>query len=715
MRKWGCFLIICVLLLVFFPPSSAEISTNALLSDSIAGPIADFCMWNDRYVILGTEGIFEWQPSSSELICLKSAKELPASIRENLLQLQGCIFVWNNTLCLTDSSDGSIWSMDDLSSPAYIIPEDDYSYDNPEGIMNKTIRRCFSMENDVWFLLNSFTFENGDTNELYRLTSSGMFESFNVSDLKDAFPATEGILLQKTDGANIIYTLLNAEMQEIPVFAPETEDVLIAGITYDVEAGVFYGSTETGKVYRQDQLFTTLPFRICFEEDKGIVFNDTYIYLQNGSIIVRNLTEEASQQIELRIMGTPDDEDLILKYQATHPNVTIILDPRSDDFLGLQQTVISQDCDVDLFLLDSDDIYKKFINKGYEASLNNSAILTERSNCFYPWLRQAVYDGDVLAAWPISVDVEYWTVNTTAWEKLGLEDYPATWKEMLSMLEVWNDSEYASNHPELCFLECVDGYPGLVNMIIRQYLLEYEKKEELVDFNTFEFREALELLVSSKKTIEKTGGRMPLIMTYPQYLGVGYNDTDIVKSNLPPALTVNSERYIRATAQLLVINRSTKHYEEALSYLEYIAEHTATVSQYMMYESLTSPVRPDDYEQEKGQLLEEISSLQKLLENTTENSEEDLKQIGEQIQIREKAYEQNEKEYWIVSPDDLTVWLPISSHVVMPLDTIYPNDSGTETQSISSLVDHFCAGHTTVDQFISMLNGIAAMIYYENQ
>ncbi len=715
MRKVCLQIITCILLLMINCSTSAEIATITLLSDNAAGSIADFCLWNGKYAVLGTEGVFEWLPSTQELTCVMAEKDLPDSIRESLLQVEGNIFAWKGELFLAESSDGSIWSLEDLSAPAYVIPEDDYTYDNPEGIMNKTIRRCIPMGNDAWFLLNSFTFENGDTNELYRLTSDGVFEIFNVPDLKDAFPATDGILLQKDDGNNVTYTLLNNEMQEIPVFCPETEEQIIAGITYDTEDRMFYGVTETGRVYKQDQLYANLPFRMIFEEDKGIIYNNTYIYLHSGTIIIRELTEKAAQQIELRIMGTPDDEDLILKYQATHPDITIVMDPRSDDFIGLQQAAISQDCDVDLFLLDSDDLYKKFINKEYEASLNNSSTLTERSSHFYPWLRQAVYDRDTLAAWPISVDVEYWTVNTTAWEKLKLGDYPVTWQEMLSLLSDWNDSEYAFNHPELCFLESVDGYPGIVNMVIRQYLLEYEKTGQLVDFNTPEFREALQLLMKSGASIEETGGSMPLIMTYPQYLGVGYNDSDVVESCLPPALTAGSERQIRATAQLLVINRSSKHYEEALSFLEFMAEHTDTVMQYKMYENLTSTVRPDDYELEQEQLQEEITSLQELLERTNEDSEEDLEQIQEQIQIREQAYDRNEKEYWIVSPQDLTIWLPISSHVVMPLETVYPNDSSTETQSISSLVDTFCSGETTPDQFISMLNGIASMIYYENQ
>ena len=716
MRKYRKFLIMCILFLSFCSFSSAEkTSDNALLSDSVVGSIADFCLWQDGYAVLGTEGVFEWLPSTSELTCILTGKNLPESIRESLLQVEGYIFAWKGELFLAESSDGSIWPLEDLSAPVYVIPEDDYTYDNPEGIMNKTIRRCIAMGNDVWFLLNSFTFENGDTNELYRLTADGEFEFFSVPDLKDAFPATDGILLQKDDGNSVTYTLLNKEIQEVSVSGPESEEPIIAGITYETEDRTFYGVTETGRVYKQDQLCANLPFRTIYEEDKGIIHNNTYIYLHSGSIIIRELTEKTAQQIELRIMGTPDDEEVLLKYQATHPDITIALDPRSDDFLGLQQAAISQDSDVDLFLLDSDDLYKKFINKEYEASLNNSSTLTEQSNHFYPWLRQAVYDGDTLAAWPISVDVEYWTVNTTAWNKLELGEYPTTWQEMLSLLSEWNDSEYALDHPELSFLESVDGYSGIVNMVIRQYLLEYEKTGQLVDFNTPEFREVLQLLMKSGANIEETGGSMPLIMTYPQYLGVGYNDSDIVESCLPPALTAGSERYIRATAQLLVVNRSSKHYEEALSFLEFMAEHTDTVMKYKMYDNLTEPVRPDEYKQEQEQLQEEITSLQEMLERTKEDSEEDLEQIQEQIQTRERVYDRNEKEYWIVSPQDLVVWLPISSHVVMPLETIYPNDSSTETQSISSLVDTFCSGEIAPDQFISMLNGIASMIYYENQ
>lgn len=707
MRKKCLFFIVCILMLACYSSSVKAEINSALLADGETGSIVDFCLWEDSYIVLGSKGIFEWKPASLSLKCIKNEKELPDTVRKSLVQLEGTICFWQGELCIADPSNGSIWQVKDLTGPVFVIPENDFLYDEPQGVMRKKIRRIFSIGNEIWFLLNSFTFENGNTNELYYMTPDRRFELYNEPDLLDAFPALDGILLQKAVGQDTIYTFLNDEKHEKLVAIPETEEEIITGFAWDNKTGFFYGVAENGQVYRQGQPCTILPFPVCYKDGKGIVVNNTYAYLQDGSLVVRNLSEKSPCQKELRIMGKPDNEELILQYQVMHPDIKIIIDPRSEDFYGLQEAAISLDSDVDLFLVNSDNLYARMLEKGYVKDLDQSSKLVGLAKQFYPWLRENVFCGDSLTAWPLSVNAEFWTINRTLWTYFGLGNYPTTWQEMLSLMMEWNTSQNAVDYPELCFLECDEGFPGIVSTVIHQYLLEYEKNDEMVEFNTKEFRDVLQVLYDYQDVFVETQGKMPLIMTYPQYLGIGRNDADIVESFLPPALTSGGKSQVRTSAQLLTINITSKNYDEALSFLEFVADHTTHEMQYMMYENMTNPLRPDDYAQEQEKLLEEIAFLEELIIDDSEK-------IQEQIRIRQEAYESNEKDYWTVSPEDLTVWIPLVSHFVMPLETVYPDDNSAEMQSFKTLINKFTDGALTPDRMIIELNNCAAMIYYEN-
>ena len=221
----------------------------------------------------------------------------------------------------------------------------------------------------------------------------------------------------------------------------------------------------------------------------------------------------------------------------------------------------------------------------------------------------------------------------------------------------------------------------------------------------------MEAACANRAALSPSEGKNPLIMTYPQYLGTGYNDADLVESCLPPALTASSPRIARGTLELFILNPASKHKAEALLLLEYYAQHPDTTMQYRMDATRQSPVRPNGYEARQKTQLEEIEQLRQqllILEDAQQRSD-----LEETIQVKQRTYEKGCASDWAISAEDIAIYHEIAQHVALPLRTIYPSDGSSQAQTLNELIEQYVAGRLNLDQLIQQLDEKARMIFYE--
>lgn len=411
------------------------------------------------------------------------------------------------------------------------------------------------------------------------------------------------------------------------------------------------------------------------------------------------------ESITLRILGGVSDS-IIRAYEAENPHVCIILDSRESTFLGLQEALLSGD-DIDLFLVTSDGLYKEAIEKGYGADLSVSSYLMQRTATFFPWAQDILMQDSKLYAVPVSLSSSYWTINRSKFQQLALGDYPATYDELFSLAEAWKDG-WAESFPEYCLFDCMDGLSGMLRTMLRQYLLVHENQSAPVDFDTPEFRTAIQSALDHPDIYCQNGEQLALIMSYPQYLGTGYNDEDVVESILPPALTASANQAVSASMELLVMNPSSAHQAQVLDFLEFCAAHWDDLLSYQLDAACTQPLRPAEHEVNLARLTQQIAETEKQLTAADADSRPALQDTLALLRQRLASQETR----WRFSAEDISIYQRIAAKTILPVRTIYPA-TGTAAEVFNTLADRLAAGSISLDQFIHAINQRAETMFYE--
>ena len=201
-------------------------------------------------------------------------------------------------------------------------------------------------------------------------------------------------------------------------------------------------------------------------------------------------------------------------------------------------------------------------------------------------------------------------------------------------------------------------------------------------------------------------------MNYPQYLGTGYNDNDVVKSFVPPTLTLDSVQAVRGTMEILMLSPLSKHSKEALDFLEYYIEHLDLDLAYQVDMSYTEPLRKKDYEEKIATQEAQIEALNKKLEETDDIEQRDI--VTERLEeARDMLAEA--KEEWLYSPEDIEIYQKIAEKIIIPTHTVYPHKDNQNSDAFYRTIERFVDEGFSVDQLITILNEKSKMIFMEEQ
>lgn len=708
------------LLLLAMPLCSHGESYNyILLNDSEAGRIQDVCPWNDGLALLGSTGVWYHQPASGEMTAI---------LDFNTDLLQNPIATNKGSLSRIFSQDGKLYILDPYT-PAFYQVEDHkaspclenvaaiFTYDDQGEMLPKSFVSCVAAGDRLYMLLNFFTIEGGNVFELYCLNAAtGEINDLGKQDVEVLYSAAGGKLLagkgtEEQQGRKLV--LIDPITNTVSELNDKVYTQEATGFVWDEVSETLYFAAEAGKVYaekagQQAAVIAYLPFSYVYANANVFIWNNSYVYLQDSTLNIRKLDGRLDELVTLKILGSVSDS-IIQQYMAANPNVNIILDPRESSFLGLQEALVSGDNSIDMYLVTSDGIYSEVIDKGYAASLSDSDYLTERVAHFYPWAQSLLVQDGQLYAVPVTISNNYWTINRTKWQELGLGEYPQTYEDLFRIAEVWEET-YAEDYPDYYLFECMDEMPGMLRTIVRQYLLAHEDWSAPVDFNTDEFRTAVQSVLDHPNVFMSDGERMALIMSYPQYLGTGYNDEDLVESFLPPALTGDSSSVVGGVMELLVMNPSSMHKDETIKFMEFYAAHLEPLTAYSVDAACTSPLRPNGYEQNMQNLSKEIEALREQIASAADPTVK--AKLTDNLEVLQRRYARQESN-WRFSAEDITIYQHIAEKIVIPTKTIYPAGGGINAETIDAVIEQFAAGSMSLDQFIRTLNERASLMYFE--
>ncbi len=706
---------ILVILLLLLCLSCIGGAAGELLSESsAAGRIYDACPWQDEIAVLGRTGVWAYRPETGDLTEILDFSMLPEGTiaapgyPDHIFSAQGKIYILN-------SRSGKFYVIGGRTAEECLEDaETIFSYDDQGEIRRKELISSIPAMDGVFLLLSSMTYEDGQVFELYHIDPSSdavtMYGKQNISIL---YSCTGSQLLagqmQADDSGQLLYLFDPEKQAFIPlndtVYSPDTTGFVLNGeqLCYMEDGGQLIIETDGSQATA-----AYIPYDVLYSSARAFVLNDTYAYLQDYVLNFRKIETNPESFVTLRVLGGVDNR-IVRQYMAEHPNINVVFDYRADSFMGLQDALMSRDSGVDLFLVESDGIYMESLTKGYAAQITGSEHLAKHFSSFFPWARDILMpDGNVYAI-PVSVDSEYWTINRSMWQKLGLGLYPRCYDDVFSAMGTWNDL-YAEDYPEYSLFESMDNLEGMLKTIIRQFLLIHEDWTAPVNFDTEEFRSAVQDTLDHKEIFDYDGESLPLIMNYPQYLGLGYNDADVVESFLPPTLTPDSEQAVKGIMEVLMLSPFSIHSREAVDFMEYYVDHLDTRTAYMLDASRTEPLRAEGYQTEIERLSVRIAAVTAKIEST--DDEETAVTLGRELASLQEMLEDTESQ-WVVSPDDIEIYRKIAEKTIIPTRTIYPERDGIYSEVFDDAIELYVTDSFSTDEFISLLNEKSRQIFAE--
>lgn len=719
--KRGLLCLLTALLLTLPAGGLCQGGNYSLLDRSEAGQLYDVCPMDGGLALLGATGVWLYQPQTGEMTpLLKFSADLlenpiPTDERrlDHLFMQDGCLYVY-------DSLTPAFYRIEEHQAvPCLADAAAIYAYEDQGETQRKTFVSGVAAEDGLYLLLNSFTFADGEVYEMYRLdAATDEITPLGRQSLNVLYASAGGKLLAgqtAQDGQGQTLWLYEPTTGRLEPLNERVYSSAAVGFVWDEAAERLYYALDAGKVYAetadgQTENVAYLPYPYLYTSSRAFLWHDAYGYLQDGALIIRSLDSKPDERTTLKILGSVPS-GIVQEYMAENPQVNIVFDARENSFNGLQEALLAGDSSVDLFLVTSDGIYTEVVEKGYAAPLTSAKALMENVSALYPWAQELLLQNGELYAVPVSVTCDYWTINRTKWQELGLGEYPQTYEDLFRIAEAW-DEVYAEDYPDCYLFACMDEMPGMIRTAVRQYLLEHEDWSAPVDFDTKEFRGALQSILDHPDVFLLDGERIPLIMSYPQYLGTGYNDEDLVESFLPPALTADSPRVASATLELLMMNPASEHQAEAMNFLAFAMEHLDATTAYQLDATHTEPLRPDGYAAAMQRLTEQCQTLTAMLETVTDPAERH--QLTDKLEALQREQER-QASTWRFSPEDLEIYRAIAQAIVVPTKTVYPAGNSVEADTFDQAIEQFAAGSMPLERFLQTLNDKAYMMFQEGR
>jgi hypothetical protein len=726
MKKGFILLVLCVLL------CGTAVSEERMLmgyADGV-GEILAACQMRGETYFLSDQGIFRLKEAPEKVLDLSFANAMvsqtePQDGAEKLFWQQAMrhLFTDGERLYGLHPYSGTLFEIRNNEAAAIgQIPAEYLYHEEAEERFAKEIVSAQLIKGKLFLVLYSFTQKNGDVYELLKWDMAAN-EATVLPDARITalYEGTGDALLARVKGesrhdadtfwlydavAETLLSRIGGESDELRYACAWAED--IETLFYMGEGGRVYAKQPNG----QAQIRAYLPLLTAGERDRAFFDAEGLLNIvSGGNLFIRDVRQEGERrQQTLRIMGYLNPS-LVMAFAAQRPDIAVITDDGDSSFLGIQAAILSDSGEIDLFVVSSSRAYADMRDKAYAAPMNQSAALLDMAQAFYPVIQKELFSDGQLLAFPLNYTVDAWTLNETLWNSLEPGEFPTTFPALFELLARWEE-DYAVDYPDYTLLETYEGVYGILAKIVKQHVLQYETWEAPVSFDTPAFREAIEAAFDKRDILNRnTEGKNPIIMTYHQYFGTGYNDADKVVTVAMPALAENSPRMVMAVMDLFTLNPRSKNAEAALAFVEFYARNMQADFRYALSPSLNTPVRPDGFERMQEESLSRVEALKGYLAKATSEEKEGFQGM---IDDEMRYYERRQANTWAITQEDLDIYRALAKNIAVPTRTIFSNDSlGEGNESIDQLIRRFGDGQLSAEQFITALDSVARAMYME--
>ena len=636
---------------------------------------------------------------------------------------------------LTEGADGGFTlekTVDvDWSDLMEYYDEDSYPIrpESPVGLNGKVFFRAY---------------DNGGDYRVYALQlDSGKVEP--LSELRDINGMTlyrDGALLmqqysydQPDKARLVVYDPADESLQplgevEVPQYSP------LQGLAYDAASDTVY-CAKGGEICPVDLQagqvgagITDMPLEIYSNTMAFVMEGGFYAACSEGAC-VRNLDPGQRAEVRLKINDNGWNECVstaYYRYSNAHGDVSTVLSRDWNESQNLLESMMNRDDSIDIYVLSTNStIYDALYKRGYLMELDSSEKLKQLTERMYPDIREALSPNGHLVAIP--VDFNSWTlgVNEKALEKMGmtLEDVPDNWMDFLDFL-AGLEEPLKENKMHLFYAgySARDARNDLFNSIFEDYQRYVSAVNPTAGYNTDLLRGlltkleqldfvALGLPEVSEDDEEESSG----MISYGEY----GEDTVLMQtstgctignfySNCTPmlmGLDANTPMPLVLRTEVAVVNPFTRHPEQAIAFMEELADSLNTGTLYCMDPSLNEPIRGEQNEQSAIDAQKWVDDAKAELADA---DEADRQMLEENLQQAEENLKYWDEYGWEVSQRDLDWYRGHDDHIALAgVEWLYADESGEAWE----LISQYMQGKIGMDEMLTGIDRKVQMMLLE--
>lgn len=521
----------------------------------------------------------------------------------------------------------------------------------------------------------------------------------------------------------------------------------MGGLAYDANQELTYLAAN-GAVYCSDhsadfEASAAVTTAGITPETRGWALPGGQYALLFDGLHIRRASEEPVRA--LTVSGGMSLEALEL-YEAEHPEVQLNTWSSMSTTTIIDYLLTGDDC-VDVYALPMSYAFNLIKEKGYALSLSDSAIIEADVATMDAQVQAALRDADGrVAAYPTDdrISLTRYQIHEGYWRMLwGDRPLPTTFDELLDAWIDWEQNNLLEQYPLLGFtMDEGFNYESWVRTIIRTYIQQHDGAGE-PDLSSLELRSVLEKLARLAKIRQQAGrgikgesdGARALssetgdaaavfrISVQPALYQTTYQEGETVYDQDVNAfqtisLTFEAEAtaYTDAEMVVFIINPYSRHREEAMEFIECMAQpEAAPLVYYAVHPDCNEPMENDNYQAQQAWNQKQLEMYTDALEKA-EREGKDVTALEKKVRYYED-WQADESNRWVVSEEAIRAYRaqiekqPLNLHTASPY--LYALTEG-ESSFVNRLCGQYAAGRVTLDVLLQKLSARLQMITLEN-
>ncbi len=566
-------------------------------------------------------------------------------------------------------------------------------------------------------------------------------KEYQSQGIKGLIPYEKGSLLavvadDTADGG--VHHPQKEEGPKIMIFSPEKDELQAAAILPQGEFGGFAYHNQNLYYYGQYGIYKQ-PLQ--GEGEKiGDFSKAAREYGEKAWVIDQNYYGAASRWDGLYIKkiasGTPASLPLVIQggglrnvndiFMERYPDVALVEARDTSAFQttqGIAAAIQGGDGSVDLFHISTEEIdFYQIMKKEFAYPLQSREIIRTCQGSMYPYIQQGTGMGDdiygVLTYIGIPPTV-FCSLENFEQGGFTKEDLPATYMDFLDLYIRWMEEKW-EEHPDLSFMYQAFTKEHLMIKITRMYVELYEKRGEIINFDTPLYRRLV--------------AKADQVVSLQEELGLAHydywteNDWQILfedmaghlfgmETTLPLLLPMDQGQELARMVygELFFINPLSQNKERALDYLEILISQYDDIMKLSIYPHETKPIEEEGYQERIENLEGEIEQMEIKREGA---QGEEKGAIKEKLEIEQQELARvKQGSRWYVPPEQVAFYQQNLPAFFMPRpNSLYAQwETREQASNIVKLLTDYADGTLTLDQLISEANRRAQMAAAEGK